>query len=386
MKILLLGAGAQGKATIYDLLQNPNVEELVVVENNPAQLDGFLERLGDTDARKIVVVQADANDKDEMLGLISRADIVIDLLPTVFRKHIAELCIEAGVDLVNTSYQSHIEELANAAAMKGVRIMPEAGLDPGIDLVLAGDAVRSLDKVESFVSACGGIPVKEHCNNPLNYKVSWIFEGVLSALKRPGNLIVDGRVVDIPSGKIFDHGKVLDVDGLGKLEMTPNGYATTYAGFLGIPDVKNMGRYTLRWPGHIDFWKKIVDLGLVDDDPVLGISPKKYMAKVLEPRLQYEDHEKDLVVLYNEIKGSKDGKQVMIIQKVVDERDLATGFMAMNRTVGFTASIIAQMMLAGKITGKGILNPAKDVPAKEFVAELEKRGIKVDEKLFSVHD
>ena len=60
---------------------------------------------------------------------------------------------------------------------------------------------------------------------------------------------------------------------------------------------------------------------------------------------------------------------------------METGFMAMNRTVGFTASIVAQMVLAGKIAGKGVLNPAKDIPYQEFLSALRERGIKVEEKI-----
>ncbi|HII72285.1 TPA: hypothetical protein HA265_06025, partial [Candidatus Woesearchaeota archaeon] len=259
---------------------------------------------------------------------------------------------------------------------------PEAGLDPGIDLILAGNAIRRFNKVEDFVSACGGVPAKEACNNPINYKISWIFEGVLAAYKRPGNLIVDGDVVDVPGDSIFEHGSQMDIEGVGRFDMTPNGYATTYARLLGIEDVKNMGRYTLRWPGHIEFWKKIVKLGLIDDEPVLGVSPRTYMAKVLEPRLQYAEKERDMIVLRNEITGMKDGNRMKIVQQVVDYRDLDTGFMAMNRTVGFTASIIAQMILEKKITGKGILNPGTDVPYAEFMEELKKRKIEVKEQTF----
>jgi saccharopine dehydrogenase-like NADP-dependent oxidoreductase len=261
--------------------------------------------------------------------------------------------------------------------------MPEAGLDPGIDLILAGNAATRFDEVHEFHSACGGVPVKEACDNPLNYKISWIFEGVLASYKRPADLIIDSKIIEIPGDEIFDHSEEMDVEGIGRFDRYPNGKASTYAKLLGIDKtVKDMGRYALRWPGHADFWKKIVKLGMIDEDPVLGISPRKYLAKLLEPKLQYSDTEQDMVVLHNELKGVKDGKPKTIIQHMVDRRDLTTGFMAMNRTVGFTASIIAQMILNSKISGKGILNPGKDIPYKEFLDELEARGIMVNEKEF----
>ncbi len=378
MNIIILGLGAQGKATLFDIVQNKDIRKIVVVENDPAQVSEFISRINDP---RVKVLSADANSRDEMLPLLKEADVIIDLLPTPFRKHIAELAIEAGTDLVNTSFRQHIESCAPAAALKGVLIIPEAGLDPGIDLVLAGNAISRFDEVEEFRSACGGVPVKEACDNPLNYKVSWIFEGVLGAYNRPADLIIDGEVVPIAGDKIFDHNETVELEGIGVFDRYPNGKASSYAKLLGLADqVKDMGRYTFRWPGHSDFWKKIVDLGLIDTDPVLGISPRKFMAKVLESRLQYKDDEQDMVVLMNEFRGTKDGKKKRITQILVDKRDLDTGFMAMNRTVGFTASIVAQMVLSGKIKGKGILNSAKDIPYDDFITELGKRGIKVEER------
>ncbi|MFH1063777.1 MAG: saccharopine dehydrogenase family protein [Candidatus Woesearchaeota archaeon] len=378
MNVLILGLGAQGKATLFDIVQNKDIRNIVVVENNPAQIAGFISRINDS---RVKVTSADANSREEMLPLLKEADIIIDLLPTPFRKHIAEMAIEAGTDLVNTSFRHHIESCAPAAALKGVRIIPEAGLDPGIDLVLAGNAISRFDKIEEFRSACGGVPVKEACDNPINYKVSWIFEGVLGAYTRPADILVNGEIIHIDGDKIFDHSEEVELEGIGRFDRYPNGNASSYAALLGITgQVKDMGRYTLRWPGHSDFWKKIVALGLISDDPVLGMSPRKFMSKVLEPRLQYKDDEQDMVVLINDITGIKDGKRKHITQTLVDKRDLDTGFMAMNRTVGFTASIVAQMVLSGKIKGKGILNSAKDIPYDYFIAELVKRGITVEEK------
>jgi len=50
----------------------------------------------------------------------------------------------------------------------------------------------------------------------------------------------------------------------------------------------------------------------------------------------------------------------------------------MTRTVAFSASIGAQMILRGDIKKKGILSPVVDVPFWIFRMELEKRGIQVE--------
>jgi saccharopine dehydrogenase-like NADP-dependent oxidoreductase len=53
----------------------------------------------------------------------------------------------------------------------------------------------------------------------------------------------------------------------------------------------------------------------------------------------------------------------------------------MNRTVGFTSSIAAQLILAGKIRKTGVLTPVRDVPALEMVRELEQRGMQVSRRV-----
>ena len=64
-----------------------------------------------------------------------------------------------------------------------------------------------------------------------------------------------------------------------------------------------------------------------------------------------------------------------------DQRDLETGLLAMNRTVGYTASIVAQMIGSGDIRGKGLLTAIRDIPYRKFLAEINKRGIHISEKI-----
>jgi len=62
-------------------------------------------------------------------------------------------------------------------------------------------------------------------------------------------------------------------------------------------------------------------------------------------------------------------------------RDLDTGLFAMNRTVGYTASIAAQMILKGQITSAGVVSPTRDVPARDLLRELKARGMKLERRV-----
>ncbi|MEA1882511.1 MAG: saccharopine dehydrogenase C-terminal domain-containing protein [Candidatus Marinimicrobia bacterium] len=108
-----------------------------------------------------------------------------------------------------------------------------------------------------------------------------------------------------------------------------------------------------------------------------NMSPQDYLCKLLEPQLQLGEQQRDVCILRVDVKGIRNGKPERQLYHVIDYRDLETGFTAMNRTVGFPASIAAQMILKGEITERGLRSPIYDIPFEFFVAELEKRGIQI---------
>jgi len=58
--------------------------------------------------------------------------------------------------------------------------------------------------------------------------------------------------------------------GLASVEAYCNGDAVKFLDIFGIKDTTtDTGRYSLRWPGHAEFWKKMVGLGFLSDEPVL---------------------------------------------------------------------------------------------------------------------
>ena len=75
-------------------------------------------------------------------------------------------------------------------------------------------------------------------------------------------------------------------------------------------------------------------------------------------------------------RGVRGGKEQRIVYELVDMRDLATGLTAMQRTVGFTMSLGAQLIMQNKLAKRGILVP-QDVPYEMVFPDLEKHNIRV---------
>jgi len=125
----------------------------------------------------------------------------------------------------------------------------------------------------------------------------------------------------------------------------------------------------------------MAQLHFLDEAPIqvgsVKVSPRAFMVALLEPQLQYGSKERDAVFIHIEVRGIKKGKGTHLIYELIDKRDLKTGLMAMQRTVGFAASIGAQMILRGDIHRKGLLSPLNDVPYEIFEKELRRRNIKI---------
>ena len=385
MKFLILGGcGTQGRTALYDLASDKNVEHIICAD---IRFDELEKIRSFTDMEKISTVTMDAQNKESLIDLYQKVDVVIDLLPKDFKRFVNQAALETSVSVVNTNYAENSADLDAEAKRAGIAIMPECGLDPGIDLVICGDAKERFDEIHLINSYCGGFPEKSACTNPLNYKVSWIWKGVLSSTMRDGRIIKDKKIINIPAINQHDEAYIhtINFPGLGELEAIPNGDAVYFTDLMGLSDtIVETGRYSLRWPGWSAFWRPMKQLGFLNDDKVQGldcdITPLDFLDKFLGPKLEYADEEKDLTAMINVFEGIKDQKKIRSTSTMLIERDLETGIMAMSKGVGYTAAIVARMIARGDIIEKGVLSPLKHIPIEKFMKSLKKRGIQVIEE------
>lgn len=388
MKVLLLGAGLQGRAALHDLNENPMVADIRAADLDVDALRSFVSDRGWEE--KTRVERIDASDPASLDALLEyRPRVIVDLLPVPLHENVTRAAIKHGIHVVNTSYaSSEILKLDEEARANDLAVLPELGMDPGIDLVLMGEAIRRLDAVEEIRSYGAGFPESKAARNPIRYKETWNFEGVLKSYHRPARVIRDGTPIEIPAKDLFlpENVHCIEIDGLGELEAFPNGDAEKYASLLGDKGscLTSLGRYVLRWPGHAAFWKAMADLHLLDDEPIkldgMPIDRKRFLSAAIRPHIQYNNDERDVVVVRIDAKGIRNNEPHRVTFQLVDHRNLETGFTAMSRTVGYTAALGALMLAEGTITGRGVLSPLIDVPYDAFKSELDKRGILIKEE------
>ena len=376
--MLVLGAGLQGSACAYDLLQNAAVEKVTVADKNIDNLPPFLERYrGDP---RLELVRIDARDENAVLRLMEGKQACMNALPYYFNLEMARLAVRAGVhysDLGgNTEIVFNQLELDAEARERGISVIPDCGLAPGMVNILAAAGIEELDEPETVKIRVGGLP--QHPEPPLNYQIVYSIEGVLDYYTTLSWVLRNGEPTQVEA--LTEIEPVEFPEPVGTLEAfhTAGGLSTmpwTYKGKL-----RSMEYKTLRYPGHAHIMKAIRDLGLLDLEPVRvsdqEVVPREVFIAVVEPKLR-KPGGRDLVALRVEVEGRKGGRPHRIVYDLLDYYDEATGISAMERTTGFSLSITGQMQVRGQITRKGACTPDQCVPAGIYIEELDRRGIRI---------
>ena len=116
MKVLVLGGcGSQGRAALYDLAWNRNVDRVTCADLQPELLDSFDFIPKDN----IQAVRLDAADPGALASVMDdEFDVVLDFLPPQCIRPVAEAALRRGVHLVNTNYPYELLDLDQAAQRK----------------------------------------------------------------------------------------------------------------------------------------------------------------------------------------------------------------------------------------------------------------------------
>ena len=133
-RILVLGAGQSASYLLAQLLEDSEREDWFVT-------------VGDRDeelARRVVgnhprgeAASFDVNDAGLRSSLIVQADVVINMLPAAYQDLVAWDCVNHGRHMLSVSYRNQtVRDLDLDAKRKGVLLLCEMGLDPGLDQLI----------------------------------------------------------------------------------------------------------------------------------------------------------------------------------------------------------------------------------------------------------
>ena len=377
MRMLVLGAGLQGSACAYDLLQHPDVERVTIADLRTDRLPPFLKAVR---GKRLAAVKLNVKDGRALKKRMAGHDAVLCALPYYFNHPVARTAVSAGLHHADLGGNTDIvveqkRMLHRAAAKKGVSVIPDCGLAPGMVNVLAAEGIRRVQDPESVRIYVGGLP--QHPEPPLNYQIVYSLEGALDYYATPSWVLRDGKPARVDALSEVEH--VDFPQPVGRLEAfhTGGGISTLPWAYQG--KVRTMEYKTLRYPGHVAIMRAVRELGLFDLKPIsvkgTKIVPRDAFIAAVSPKLS-KPSGRDLVALRVEVRGRSGGK---VAWQLLDRYDERRGISAMMRTTGYSLSITGIMQVDGRISAPGVHTPDEAVPFGEYVRELAKRGVEIRE-------
>ena len=386
-RYLVLGAGRQGTACAYDMALYGDAEELILADGNLTFARKSAERvkslLKGRAIPRIHAIAIDVQKNDQLVKALTGIDAFLSAVPYYLNPRVAQAAIEAGASMCDLGgdigiVQQELALHAKAAAI-GITIIPDCGLAPGMNNLLAVYAMEQMDLCQEVNIRCGGLP--QVPKPPLGYRLSFNLDGLLNNYFGNAYALRDGKVTEIES--FTDLETIEFPPPLGKCEAFVTAGATSTCPWSFEGKVKTYEYKTVRYPGHYEKIKLLRDLGLLDTTPLaldgITTTPRAVFCKIVDPHIAFPQ-DKDLVVLRVDCRGIQNHRPIEIVMDLLEFFDDETGFSAMERMTGFSASIVAIMMARKEIKTSGAIPLEKAVSGKAFVAELTRRGIKVQEK------
>lgn len=381
MKIGVLGAGLMGKEAARDLSKSSGVTFVGIADVNYGRAKKAELEIG---SDKVKAFKVNADNEEELENYMKQFDCIINALFYSFNVKVAKTAIKVGVHSVDlgghighiTDEVLKLEEKAKAA---NVTIIPDLGVAPGMINILSGYGVSKLSKVKSIKLYVGGIPLRPE--PPLEYNHVFSMEGLFDHYTDPALIIRNGKLMEVPS---LSEVEPIYFEKFGPLEAfhTSGGTSTLSKSY---PELETLEYKTIRYPGHAEKAKLLVDLNLTRDDYFVEIdgmkvNPRKVLLKVLDPIVELKDKE-DVTLLRVIVSGLKDIKEVTYTYEMICYKNNKENVTAMARSTAYTISVVAQMIAKGVINKRGVFPPEQVVPGQTYIEEMEKRGVMITEKI-----
>ncbi|MBU0470221.1 MAG: saccharopine dehydrogenase NADP-binding domain-containing protein [Nanoarchaeota archaeon] len=425
-KYLVIGAGGMGEAIAYDILKyNPKTSKVHVVDANENRTSGLkisLERSLEKrlSSKNLTTEKADASDYERLEQIMKDYEVIINASSYEFNEGLTKAAIKTGRHFLDLGGNNDVVAkqfaLHEKAKRNRCKIIPAQGIAPGAVSIISELAVQEFKKENNcypqYVKIfCGGIP--RHPKGMLKYMLTFSVKGLINEYKEKAEVIKNFRRKEIDPLMIledllifedprFDNGKLVT-----QAAATSGGLATlteTYEFLIENVEYNTLRHYSK--PSHWEIMAMLKEDGFFEEDKVAGkITARQFTEQIKKSRstkneevLEQLGFLEDKLVVENmtprmmtehliERSTSYNDQDLLLVKiitgnsrsknsyELVDFFDEKTGHRAMQRTTGYSASIVAQMLAQGKICNEGVLRSEVSIPPKLFVKEWKKRGL-----------
>lgn len=345
MKLLVLGGGQQGRVVASDLARVFPKHTVDVADRRNPDLPAL---------PNLRWIEADVSDPTTLARHIRDHDLAVGALPSALGYRAMRAAIDAGRNLIDISSCAEDPlKLDGEAKRAGVTIVPDCGLAPGLSHLVTGRAVAARGLPDEITILVGG--VSEDPTRPYGYVVTWSLEDLEEEYVRPARIRSGGRATTVP---VFSGVESVAVEGVGEMEAFFSDGLRTLLDTM--PDVREMGEKTLRWPGHVDAVRPLVATGRFLDE---------FRERCVDP------DPRDLVVMMVRLRRGAHTERIWMVDRCDPERHMT----AMSRTTAYTCSAATRLAVEGGLRESGVQpleRIGEDASSYEFITDaLAERGV-----------
>ena len=358
-KVIVLGAGLVGGVMAKDLAKTHHVTSVDISENNLRKLTG------------IDTICMDISEKEKLQNVISNYDLVIGAVPGFMGYKMMQHVIESGKNIVDISfYPEDPFGLDDLAKEKRVIAVMDCGVAPGMGNIILGYHNNNME-ITDYECLVGGLPEKREW--PYEYQAVFSPIDVIEEYIRPARYVQNSEII---IKEALSDAELIHFDEIGTLESwNSDGLRTLIHTMDNIP---NMIEKTLRYPGCIEYLKVLRETGFFSYEEIEingnKIKPIELTSKLLFPKWEMKEGDRDFTIMRIIIKGLEKGKSVEYEYNLLDRYQSDT--ISMARTTGFTCTAVANLILNQEYNRIGISPP-------EYLGEhymsvkryLEQRGV-----------
>ena len=377
MKITLIGAGAIGSAIALELERNPDVTQLQVCDARAKSLQELHQYIKSPKLRSF---QLDARDPKVVEPVIRDSACVIGCSVPQVNPNIAQICLSLGIHFCDLGGNDEIVyrelEMDAQARERGVWIVPNCGLAPGLANILCLRGIEQFDEVEAAHVRVGDVPL--HPEPPFNFRLSWTAEKVVDDYTHPVSMIEEYEVVE--AEPLSREEEIHFREPFGKMEAfcTAGSLSTLINDTRGR--IRTLDHKTIRWPGHAHQMRFLLALGFGDDrkiDPRTHLTYRDVLVRRLHQHLsgRYED----AVLLRVLVRGVREGVQRTLVYQMIDVYDGVLAMDAMKRCTSIPAATVALLLASGAVQGGGAAPPERVLPHERYLEMLAERGLNIEQ-------
>jgi len=375
-KVIVLGAtGTIGQVIVKDLVES-GMDVLA------ADIDEQkLEKLKQWTDNKITTAVLNIKDEEKTQEVLRQGQVCVNATNYIFNIDVMKAAAAVGISVIDLGglYNRTKEQLKLHDEMKeaGILVVTGMGSDPGTSNILSHYGVNQMDTAEEIHIRYGSTTSGATFTFAID---TFIDEAIQNALA-----VKDGKLVEIPP--LADEEDTVFHEDIG----TQRTYSIIHSEFatlpVSFPEVKQI-TYKDTWdPATIEKIKVLRELGLLDEEPVQvagkEVIPRRQTVSLLQTVLAAKEKPvwgKDVLLV--EVKGIKNGNQSSIKLQLRTDPHVKWNVSATQYATAIPASIVAQMILNGEVTAKGVKPPEQCIDSEKFLSYLKKKDI----RLFITHD